>query len=97
MVYCTGNFYGCVVDGSCAMAALWVLLAIFNVNNAMYVQSKQSLMYGDITAARNQGLLAAYMNFAAIIMAFVLAMLAIGLVIGLYSQEFYCYSNNEGK
>lgn len=53
------------------------------------VQSKRSLKLGDITMARNQGLVAAYMNLFAVIMALVVAAVTIGLVIGLYGPTYY--------
>ena len=56
-----------------------------------YVQSKQSLKQGEITAARNQGLLAAYMNLFAVIAALIVAAVTAGLVIGLYGPVYYGY------
>ena len=43
----------------------------------------------EITKARNQGLIAAYMNFFAVITAFVMAAVITGLVIGLYGPTYY--------
>ena len=53
------------------------------------VQSKQSLKRGDIKTARNQGLLAAYMNMFAVIAALVVAAVVTGLVIRFYGPTYY--------
>ena len=39
---------------------------------------------GDIEVAKNYGLIAAYLNFFAVLVGFVVAFVATGLVIGLY-------------
>ena len=51
---------------------------------------------GSIKLARNQGMVAAYLNFFAVIIAFVVALLVTGLVIGLYSPVYYLEQCRDG-
>ena len=44
---------------------------------------------GHIKNARSQGLVAAYLNVAAVAIAFFVALLATGLAIGLYAPVYY--------
>ena len=44
---------------------------------------------GDINLAKQRGLIAAYLNIAAIIFSLVVAVLAIGLTLGLYLPTYY--------
>ena len=53
------------------------------------LQSRQSARNGDIKGARNNGLVAVYLNATAITSALVVACLATGLTIGLY-YTVYC-------
>ena len=64
-------------------------MKLFLTHGYFYIQSKQSLKMGEITKARNQGLLAAYMNLYAVIAALVVAAVVTGLVIGLYGPTYY--------
>ena len=55
---------------------------------------------GHVNNARNQGLVAAYLNVAAVAIAFLVALLATGLAIGLYSPVYYlqkCRDEVESK
>ena len=65
------------------------------------IQSKKNAAIGDVTVAQRQGMIAAYLNIAAIVAALVVACLVMGLVLGLYgpvyAREQYCsyyYYNN---
>ena len=59
------------------------------------LQSKKSALIGAVKVARKQGMIAAYLNVAAIVAALVVACLAMGLVLGLYGPLYaraqYCY------
>lgn len=44
---------------------------------------------GDIRKARDQGMVAAYLNIIAIVFALVVASVAIGVAIGVYGPTFY--------
>ena len=44
---------------------------------------------GDIRKARDQGMVAAYLNVSAIIFALVVAAVAVGVAIGVYSPIYY--------
>ena len=44
---------------------------------------------GDIRKARDQGMVAAYLNIIAIIFALVVASVAIGVAIGVYGPTYY--------
>ena len=44
---------------------------------------------GDIRKARDQGMVAAYLNIIAIIFALVVAAVAVGVAIGVYSPIYY--------
>lgn len=55
----------------------------------LHPQSRESAKLGNTKTARNQGLIAAYLNVAAIIVAFVVALLVTGLTIGLYAPTYY--------
>ena len=61
-------------------------------------QSKKNALSGVINEARKQGMIAAYLNVAAIIAAIVVACLIMGLVLGLYGpvyvQEQLLYNPN---
>ena len=55
---------------------------------------------GHTKNARNQGMVAAYLNVAAVVIAFLVALLATGLAIGLYSPVYYlqqCRDEVESK
>ena len=63
-------------------------------------QSQVSAKMGHTEKARNQGLVAAYLNAAAVIIAFLVALLATGLAIGLYAPVYYleqCRDKVESK
>ncbi len=52
-------------------------------------QSQQSNSLGQTKLARQQGMIAAYLNIFAIIFSLVLAMLGTGLTLGLYLPMYY--------
>ena len=58
------------------------------------MQSKRNAILGVINEAKKQGMIAAYLNVAAIIAALLVACLIMGLVLGLYGPEYvrqqYC-------
>ena len=60
------------------------------------MQSKRNAILGVINEAKKQGMIAAYLNVAAIIAALVVACLVMGLVLGLYgpvyARQQYCRS-----
>ena len=61
-------------------------------------QSKKNAQFGVINEAKKQGMIAAYLNVAAIIAALVVACLVMGPVLGLYgpvyAREQYCNSRS---
>lgn len=55
---------------------------------------------GHIKSARREGLVAAYMNVAAVAVAFLVALLATGITIGLNAPDYYiqrCREDVESK
>ena len=56
------------------------------------MQSKKYAEVGATDTARNRGVIAAYLNIAAIIVGFVIACLSTGLILGLYAPGF-CENN----
>ena len=62
--------------------------------HAPYTQSKNNAALGVINEAKKQGMIAAYLNVAAIIAALVAACVIMGLVLGLYgpvyARDLYC-------
>ena len=62
--------------------------------HAPYTQSKNNADRGDINEAKKQGMIAAYLNVAAIVAALVAACVIMGLVLGLYgpvyARQLYC-------
>ena len=67
----------------------------------VFTQSKKSAVIGAVKVAKKQGMIAAYLNVAAIIAACVVACLVLGLVLGLYGpvyvQEQFCNDYRNGK
>ena len=59
-----------------------------------YTQSKNNAVLGAINEAKKQGMIAAYLNVAAIVAALVAACVIMGLVLGLYgpvyARALYC-------
>ena len=53
-----------------------------------YMQSSKSRKKGAIRQARLYGITAAYLNFAAIVVALVIACLTIGLVVGIHGYDY---------
>ena len=66
------------------------------LNLSPHAQSKKNALTGLINEARKQGMIAAYLNLAAIVAALVVACLIMGLVLGLYgpvyARQQYCNS-----
>ena len=62
------------------------------------LQSKRNTLNGAINEAKKQGMIAAYLNIAAIVAALVVACLVMGLVLGLYGPVYarlqYCSNYN---
>ncbi len=54
-----------------------------------HTQSRKSNSLGQTELARQQGMIAAYLNIIAIIFSLVLAMLVIGLSLGIHLPEYY--------
>lgn len=53
---------------------------------------------GDIKLSRQQGMIAAYLNFVAIVLALVIAFILTTLMVGLYGEDFsrdVCYSKGK--
>ena len=51
-------------------------------------QSSKSAKMGDIKLARRQGMIAAYLNFVAIVLALVVALVVTALVVGIYGKDW---------
>ena len=72
----------------------WELIIRMPETNFLSMQSKKNAGIGAVNEARKQGIIAAYLNVAAIIAALVVACLVMGLVLGLYgpiyAREQYC-------
>ncbi len=66
---------------------MFVCLSCFSL--MCLAQSRESNSLGQTKLARHQGMIAAYMNIIAIIVSLVLAMLAIGLSLGIHLPEYY--------
>ena len=68
--------------------------------NANSPQSKKNAAIGAVKVARKQGMIAAYLNIAAIIAALVVAFLVMELALGLYGpvhvQEEFCKEYRSG-
>ena len=56
--------------------------------NMLSMQSKKNARIGAVKAARKQGMIAAYLNVAAIVAALVAVCLVMGLVLGLYGPVY---------
>lgn len=64
----------------------------------IYIQSSKSAKMGDIKLSRQQGMIAAYLNFVAIVLALVIAFILTTLMVGLYGEDFsrdVCYSKGK--
>ena len=55
------------------------------------MQSQASAKAGMINSARNEGMCAAYLSVATIVVALVVAILATGLTVGIFYSSYYYY------
>ena len=55
----------------------------------MHIQSQMAFRMGDTRLARDRGLVAAYLNIAAVASALFVAAIAIGVAIGVYGPTYY--------
>ena len=71
------------------------LRSIINGVNGFSLQSKKSAAGGAIKEARRHGIVAAYLNIAAIIASLVVACVVMGLVLGLYGPVYARFVSND--
>ena len=72
------------------MISAWADIDLFEANlSSIYItQSKKNAQIGVTNEAKKQGMVAAYLNVAAIVAALVVACLVMGLVLGLYGPVY---------